>query len=241
MNKQVKKKDSIFNELIFTILVPTILLNYGTKKLGVEYSVHILIIALSFPLGYSIYDFYKKKKVNIFGVIGFISILVSGGLALMHAEGSVMVLKETLFPLALGLIALIAAYSKRPLLNEILLNPQLFDQEKLNSKVHELNKTKEFAKHLRLSNVLFAFSFLISAFLNYILSVSIFKPIDASIVGDARSAIINEQLAKMNGLSWPVIVIPSMVVLVGVIWFFFKGLNKLTGLEMKDLMIEQKR
>jgi hypothetical protein len=236
-----KKKNSTFNELIYNILLPTVILNYGTKWLGVEYAVPVLIGALALPLGYSIYDFKQKQKINIFGVLGFISILLSGGLALMHAEGSVMVMKETLFPLILGLIVLIASYSKRPLLNELILNPQIFEQEKLEAKIHELGRHKEFMQHLKKSNIFFAFSFLVSAILNYILAASIFTPIDASIVGDARSAIINEQLGKMNGLSWAVIVIPSMAFLVFVLWYLFSGIKKITGFEMKDLMIDPKK
>ncbi len=235
-----KKKNSTFNELIYNILLPTIILNYGTKVLGEKYAVPVLIGALAFPLGFSIMDFYQKKKVNIFGVLGFISILMTGGLALMHAEGSVMVLKETLFPLILGLIVLIAAYTKRPLLNELLLNPQIFEQEKLEAKISELGRHKEFMEHLKKSNVFFAGSFLVSALLNYILAVSIFHPIDPAIVGDARSAIINEQVGQMNALSWAVIVIPSMAFLVFVLWYVFHGIKKITGLEMKDLMRDQR-
>jgi len=235
-----KKKNSTFNELIYNILLPTLILNYGTKLLGNKYAVPVLIGALAFPLGFSIMDFYQKKKVNIFGVLGFISVLVTGGLALMHAEGSVMVLKETLFPLALGLIVLIAAYTKRPLLNEVLLNPQIFEQEKLEAKIAELGRHKEFMNHLKKSNIFFAGSFLVSALLNYVLAVSIFHPIDSSIVGDARSAVINEQVAKMNALSWAVIVIPSMAFLIFVLWYVFHGIKKITGLEMKELMRDQK-
>jgi len=235
-----RKKNSTFNELIYNILLPTIILNYGTKVLGEKYAVPVLIGALAFPLGFSIMDFYQKKKVNIFGVLGFISILMTGGLALMHAEGSVMVLKETLFPLILGLIVLIAAYTKRPLLNEILLNPQIFEQEKLEAKIAELGRHKDFMEHLKKSNVFFAGSFLVSALLNYVLAVSIFHPIDPTIVGDARSAIINEQVGQMNALSWAVIVIPSMAFLVFVLWYLFHGIKKITGLEMKDLMRDQR-
>lgn len=235
-----KKKNSTFNELIYNILLPTIILNYGTKVMGEKYAVPVLIVALSLPLGFSILDFYQKKKVNIFGVLGFISILLTGGLALMHAEGSVMVLKETLFPLVLGLIVLISAYTKRPLLNEVLLNPQIFEQEKLEAKINELNKRKDFMEHLKKSNIFFAGSFLVSAVLNYMLAVYIFTPIDPSIIGDARGAIINEQVAKMNGLSWAVIVIPSMAFLVFVLWYLFHGIKKITGLEMKDLVKDQR-
>lgn len=235
-----KKKNSTFNELIYNILLPTIILNYGTKLLGEKYAIPVLLVALSLPLGYSIFDFHQKKKVNIFGVLGFISILFSGGLALMHAEGSVMVLKETLFPLILGLIVLIAAYSKRPLLNELILNPQVFEQEKLSAKIDQLGRHNEFMQHLKRSNIFFAFSFLVSAVLNYVLAMSIFVPIDPSIIGDARGAVINEQLAKMNALSWAVIVIPSMACLIFVLWYLFSGIKKITGYEMKDLIKDQR-
>ena len=58
-------------------------------------------------------------------------------------------------------------------------------------------------------------------------------------MGDARLAIINEQVGRMNALSWAVIVIPSMAFLIFVLWYVFHGIKKITNLEMKDLMRDQ--
>lgn len=39
----------------------------------------------------------------------------------------------------------------------------------------------------------------------------------------------NEELGKMTALSYPVIAVPSMILLFGAIWYLFVQMKKLTG------------
>jgi hypothetical protein len=43
------------------------------------------------------------------------------------------------------------------------------------------------------------------------------------------------QLGRMNMLSWPVIVVPSMAVTMIVFWRLMTGLTRLTGLELDEI------
>jgi len=45
----------------------------------------------------------------------------------------------------------------------------------------------------------------------------------------------NEQLGRMNLLSWPVIVLPCMAVTMFVLWRLLSGFSKLTGLELEEI------
>ena len=235
------KQKSPFYELMFNILIPTLILNYGTKYFGAKAAVPALVVALLIPLSYTVLDFYQQKKINIFGVFGFFNILMTGTLALLQAEGSVMVMKETLLPLTLGLIVLATSYTKKPLINALLLNPQIFRVDVLNERLEEKNQQSNFKQHLKKSNWLFAGSFLLSAALNYFLAFYIFKPIDPTVVGDARSEILNQQIAQMTSLSYAVILIPSFIFLAFVLWHLFHGIKKMTGLEMKELIKDQSK
>ena len=45
-----------------------------------------LIVALAFPVSYGIYDFIARKKTNLFSVLGFVGILLSGVLGLSQKQ-----------------------------------------------------------------------------------------------------------------------------------------------------------
>ena len=74
-----------------------------------------------------------------------------------------------------------------------------------------------------------AFSFLVSAILNFGLARYIVK----SQPGTEEFA---AELGKMTGLSFIVIAIPSMVVLGGSLWYLIKGIEKLTNLSIDDIV-----
>jgi len=46
-------------------------------------------------------------------------------------------------------------------------------------------------------------------------------------------------LGRMHGLSWPVIVIPSTLILFFALWRLLKGLEKLTGLAQDQILNTQ--
>jgi len=234
------KKKNPLHELLYNIIIPTLILNYGGKYLGDKGAVWSLIIALLIPLIYSIYDFVVLKNVNFFGIIGFVSILATGSMALFQVEGNLMILKETLFPLVLGLIVFISAFGKKPFITTVLLNPQVLDVDKLNEKIASESSEGKLNEHLKKSTFLFACSFFLSALLNFYFASRIFIPIDPALDSMAKSQVINEQVAKMTSLGYVFILIPSMVFLILVFWYFFAGLKKMTGLEMKDLLKAEK-
>ena len=65
--------------------------------------------------------------------------------------------------------------------------------------------------------------------LNYILAVSI-------ITSQPGTVEFNEQLGTMTALSFPVIAIPAMLVLLGALFYLFRGIKKLTGLQMEEII-----
>uniref|UniRef100_UPI00404920E6 hypothetical protein n=1 Tax=Cephaloticoccus sp. TaxID=1985742 RepID=UPI00404920E6 len=46
----------------------------------------------------------------------------------------------------------------------------------------------------------------------------------------------NNELGKMHLWSWPVIVVPSMGMMMWALWLFIKGLQTATGLKLEELM-----
>src|SRR6476661_3851756 len=95
---QPKQEHGLLN-LVFNILIPVLILNKGSAKIG---SLPALIIALAFPLGFGLFDLYKKRKWNPLSILGFTNVMVTGSLAVLGLGGIWFSLKEAFFPFLIG-------------------------------------------------------------------------------------------------------------------------------------------
>ncbi|MFP3345600.1 MFS transporter, partial [Halomonas sp. SIMBA_159] len=74
-------------------------------------------------------------------------------------------------------------------------------------------------------------SFFLSSALNYIVAKAI-------VVSPPGTTAYAEELGRMTWLSYPVIVLPSMVMLFGAIIYMFRQISKLTGQSLEDFMLQ---
>jgi hypothetical protein len=116
-NHSKLKKENMFLNLGFNLILPMFFLMKGEKYFG-DYLENIideskndsfiatimLLIAISFPIGYGTLDFIKRKKLNFFSVLGLISVLLTGGIGLIPgATVAMFAIKEAAIPALLGL------------------------------------------------------------------------------------------------------------------------------------------
>jgi hypothetical protein len=97
----------------------------------------------------------------------------------------------------------------------------------------ESNTRKEFNKVFAFCNWLLVLSFVLSGILNFILARVIVTTHPA-----LDKVAFNGELGKMNALSWPVIVIPSTIIMMLALWKLMSGLTHLTGLKLEEMMHE---
>ena len=122
-----------------------------------------LLVALLFPLGYGIYDFAQRRRVNFISAIGFVSVLITGGFGLMKLDGFWFAVKDGAMPALVGIAVLASLRAKEPLVHEILYNPQVIDVERVDRALTERNAHAGFAQLMRKSSYLIASAMLISA------------------------------------------------------------------------------
>ena len=72
-------------------------------------------------------------------------------------------------------------------------------------------------------------TFFFSSTMNYILAKWI-------VTSPAGSAEFNEQLGQMTLLSYPVIAIPSMVMMMAVFYYLWRTIHGITGLALEDIV-----
>jgi hypothetical protein len=224
--KPEEKKENAFLNIGLNVILPSVILTKfsGPDHLGQVYS---LLLALSFPIAYGLYDYVKMKKFNFFSGLGLFSVIMTGGIGLFQLDKSWMVAKETAIPFLMGLAVLGSQFTSFPLVKLFL--GQMIDIDLIDKTFAEKGHDGLFEKNLKVASVLLACTFFISAILNYVLAVKI-------LVGEPGSVEFNESLGKMTALSFPVISVP-MVIMVGIIiTYLIMTIKKNTDLEIESIL-----
>lgn len=230
MSEQSNKpqQQGFFGNLVFNIAIPVIIMTYASSDeyLGPAWSI---VVALAFPLTYGLIELKNTRKVNMFSVLGIISVLLTGGISLLKLPAEYMAIKEAAIPAAIGLAVLITQFTKKPLVKALILNDQIINWDKLNGRLAETNSLDLFNKKVAVSSYIVASSFFLSSVLNYGLAKYI-------LVSEPGTTAYTEELGRMTALSYPVIVIPSMVLLIIALVYLFKQISKVTGDPIEDFM-----
>ena len=218
---QQPKQTGFFGNLIFNIAVPVVVMSYlsSDEYLGPAWSI---VLALSFPLAFGLYDLKQTKKVNAFSVLGIVSVLLTGGISLLKLPAEYIAIKEAAIPGLIGLAVIITQYGKKPLVKALILNDQLVNWPKLNDTLEAKGLTTVFNSKVAVSSYIVASSFFLSSALNYLLAKWI-------LVSEPGTTAYTEELGRMTALSYPVIVIPSMILLIFALMYLFKQISSVTG------------
>jgi hypothetical protein len=222
------KRENLLVNLLFNIAIPSLILAKAStpELLG---PVVGLVVALAFPISYGIWDFVQRKQANFISIIGFASVLLTGGLGLMQVDNFWFAVKEAAVPSIIGLAVWASMYTSRPLVRQFLFNEQAFDTVKIETSLDARNNRRKFDVLLSSSTYWLLASFSLSAVLNFVLARWLLK----SPTGTPE---FNAELGKMNVLSWPVIVIPTMIITVFALWRLISGIKRLTGLTFEEMM-----
>ena len=228
--KPIKAENPWLN-LIFNIALPVLILNKGGAYVG---SFYALLLAIFFPLAYGLHDLYKSHKINWISVLGLLNVLLTGGLALWGKTGLWFAFKEAAFPLLIGIFVWFSSYTQKPALSYFVLNPQAFNIDKMNQQLDTADKKMAFDKLVRKSTQFLSLSFAVSAALNFFLAARIFSPIDLTLNPEMQSQLLNEQIAQMTQMSFVVILVPSLIILLGIILHFSSQFKKITGTALDE-------
>ena len=225
------KKENPFVSLIFNIALPNfILLKLANEQyLG---NVNGFCIALAFPLSYGIYDFIVRKNYNVIAILGFVSVLLTGGIGILKLGGIWFAIKEAAIPAVIGLAILLTQKSKKPLIRTVLYNDQILNIERIETALGDAQGRQRLDELLKEATVIIFGSFMFSAVVNFLLAMYLIK---SPPVTDG----FNEQVGTMNLVSMGVIAVPCTIMLAVALWKFGKGLRELTHLEWHDILTQQ--
>ena len=225
------QSENLLLNLAFNIIIPTLIL---TKLSGDEYlgTKLTIVVALAFPIIYGLKDFLTSRKLNFFSALGVISILLTGGISLLELDPAYIAIKEAAVPALFGVATLISLKTPYPLVKTFLYNDKILQTDLIADALEKNSNSQLFEKCLVNASWLVAGSFFLSSVLNYILATVL-------ITSPAGTVEFNEQLGKMTALSFPVIAIPAMLVLMGALFYLFRGITRLTGLKIEEVIHHQ--
>ena len=215
-------------EIVVTILVPAVVLMQlsSPERLG---PAGALLLALAFPLFWGVREGLRRRKVSGVAVLGVVSTLLTGGIGLLKVDPFWLAVKEAAVPLLIGLAVLGSNWTRWPLIRILVFNPTLFDVARIDAALKARGTTVPFELRLRTGTLWLAGTFFFSATMNFVLARWI-------VTSPAGSEAFNAELGKLTLVSYPAIAIPSMLMMMGLMWWLASSAKKLTGLDLGEML-----
>ena len=218
-------------DLLVSIVIPSIILMKfsGDDALGATTA---LVVALAFPLSWGLYELLKYKKFNFIALLGLISVLLTGGIGLLQLDTQWLAVKEAAIPGLIGITVLLSTQTRYPLIKTLLYNPRILNVDKIGQKLDKLGHIEMFEARLLNATYLLGGTFFFSAVMNYILARWI-------VTSPAGSSAFNEQLGQLTLLSYPMIAIPSMVMMLAIFYYLWRTIHGMTGLALEEIVRQE--
>ncbi len=222
------KKPNPLIEIGITIALPALILTKlsSADRLGTVYA---LLLALAFPLAWGLWDGYQRRKINWMAGLGVVSTLLTGAIGLLSLDARWLAVKEAAVPGLIGLVILGSTWTRTPLIRMMVFNAALFDVDRVHFALAERGETDAFERRLRAGTVMLAGTFFFSSVANYGLARWV-------VTSAAGTAAFNEELGRLTALSYPVIAVPCMLMMMGLMYWLVRGAKALTGLELGDML-----
>lgn len=216
-------------DLLVSIFIPSLILMKlsGDENLGASVA---LVTALAFPLGWGLFEFIRYKKFNFIALLGLVSVLLTGGIGLLQLDVEWLAIKEAAIPAVIGIAVIISTRTRYPLIKTLLFNPAIMEVDKIQNILEERGSRSEFETRLLNATYWLSMTFFFSALMNYILAKWI-------VISPAGSTAFNEELGRLTLLSYPMIAIPSMIMMMGIFYYLWRTVHGMTGLSLEQILV----
>ena len=244
------ERESPLISICFNIFIPVLILKNGDnwiyKVLDLLYIAELpaqfldtinlssmaFLIALIFPVAYFIYDFFKRKNVNVISILGFINVLLTGGIGIFGERFGLsknwFIVKEGALPSLIGLGLIILRKLRKNSFNKILLNDIIFDNHKINSSI-KYEEQNEFETIVHRAGSHFIVGLFMSSFIQFILASLI-------VTSNPGESSFNEQVATMTWVSFLAVFVITMSIVGKGYLGLISGIEKITGLKKEDFL-----
>jgi len=244
-NKNTQQQENPILSLISNIVIPVLILRKGsgwldnvlenyidTELVNINTASIAFFIALLFPFIYFYYDLNKRKNVNFISIIGFVNVLLTGGIGIFGAQFGLsknwFIIKEGSLPLVIGFMLWMMSKFKKESFNAILLNEIIFDTEKIRGAISD-NKKSRLQSLSRKAGFYLIIGFFISSIIQFILASLI-------VISDPGHPDFNKEVSTMTWVSYFAVMIPTILVVGKGYLGLISDLEDLTKLNKEDFL-----
>ena len=139
----------------------------GEARLGPDGA---LVLALAFPLGWGAFELLKYRKFNFVALLGLVSVILTGGIGLLHLDNQWLAIKEAAIPGLIGIAVLVSTRTRYPLIRTLLFNKTVLNVDKIHERLEQGGHTQHFEARLLRATYLLSGTFFFSSLMNYVLA-----------------------------------------------------------------------
>ena len=226
--KPAERQPRPLMDLAISIVIPSLILMKlsGEDRLGADGA---LLLALAFPLGWGMFELAVYRKLNWIALLGLVSVLLTGGIGLLKLDPEWLAIKEAAIPGIIGIAVLASTRTRFPLIRTLLYNPRVLNVDKVHEQLERNGQVAHFETRLLRATYFLSGTFFFSSFMNYVLAKWIVN-------SPAGSEAFNAELGRMTLLSYPMIAIPSMIMMMAIFYYLWRTIHGLTGLRLEDII-----
>ena len=214
-------------DLLLSIIIPSIVLMQFSDddQLGAHGG---LVVALSFPIALGLYEIVRYRVTNYIALLGLLGVLLTGGIGLLELDVRWLAVKEAAIPALLGMALLMSAKLRYPLIKTLVFNSKVLDTGKISGILSRRGHVAALETRLLRATYFLSATFFFSAVMNYLMATWI-------VTSPTGSAAFNEELGRLTLISYPVIAIPSLMMMLAIVYFLWRSIHRFTGLKLEEL------
>jgi len=229
MTPPERKQPSTLLDLVLTVVLPSVVLDYLSPpaRLGPFWA---LVVSMIFPIAFGIWCWFKQHAWNVFSILGLATVLLSGGLGLLNLDAFWFSIKESAMPLALGAAFPLSHFWGKPLINALVMQPQLLNVRTVLAALNTPEKQQAFDRSLWRASWGVGLGMIISSIGNFFLVLYLLKGKEPGSEAYVRA------IGTQNWAGMIVVGVPMTVAVLVVFVRLLQKIQRITGLERADLM-----
>lgn len=226
MNTSQPSRSATLVQLLVSFVIPVIILARfsGEAQLGPARG---MLLALAFPVGYEVYNFFTHKKPSYLSLFAIGGILLTGGISLLGLSEDWLAVRRAVPYLAAALVIMGSIIIKRPLLPALL--PYFLDMDLLAKHTRGKRARAALERTLTRCSVMLSILLLILAIISFVLT-------KALILSPTDTSAFNQEFAKLRLVSLAAVTLPLLVGVTALLFYLVSSLEKLTGLEFDQIL-----
>jgi hypothetical protein len=223
------KQASPVADVLLTVVLPSAALEWLSEpsRLGPFWA---LVVAAMLPIGFGVYCYVTRSGLNFFSILGLVAVIITGGLGLLKLDAFWFAIKEACVPVFLGLAFPLSHRWGRPLIESILLTPQLINRAVLQRALVTPEQKESFAALLLRASWGMGSGMLLSAGGNFALAMHLLGG------KEPGSEAFVKAIGTLNWTGFVIIGVPLFGIMFVVLMWFLRAVHRLTGLDRDDLM-----